>query len=159
VELGSEMQAPVLLLYRSITVSIFVIAFAASYWSLAQYYWQTFLSIVCVLNGLAVLFGGLVSYKTEPTFDPKKWIVIVMVAVAAGALLPVRFLNAIWISVYGLGLSFIFLFWTGQAFLPTLRMHLAFTLILCVFSVTAYFRERLLWALFRSIDAGKARPH
>jgi hypothetical protein len=159
-DLGREMQTPILLVYRgTITVPILVVAFAASYSSLAQLYWQTFLSIMCVLNGLVIFFGALVSYKTETTFDFNKFVTLAMVAPAAGALLPVRFLNAAGIGVFGLGLFYLLLFWTGQAFLPTLWMQLAFVFVLCVFCAAAYFREQLLWALFQSIDAARARPH
>jgi TIR domain len=155
-DVGREMQTPILLVYRgTIAVPILVVAFAASYSRLAQLYWQTFLSIMSVLNGLAIFFGALLSYKTEPTFDVNKFVTLAMMAPAAGALLPVRFLNAAGICAFGLGLFYLLLFWTGQPFLPTLWMQLAFIFVLCVFCAAAYFREQLLWALFQSIEAGR----
>jgi hypothetical protein len=152
-DLTSEMRTPILVVYRgSIAVPLLIVAFAASYWSLAQLYWQTFLSIVAVLNGLAILFGALISYKAGPTlFDLNKWFYLVMMTIGAGALLPVRFLNAAGICVYGLGVFYLLLFLTEQPF-PPLYMQLAVGFLFCVFCAAAYFREQLLWALFQSID-------
>jgi hypothetical protein len=79
-----------------------------------------------------------------------------MMAAAGGALLPVRFLNAAWICVYGLGLFYFLLFWTGQSLLSTPFMQFAFVVMLCVFCAAAYFREQLLWALFQSTEAQRA---
>jgi hypothetical protein len=153
-ELGREMRTTILLVYHgSIAVPILVVAFAASYSSLAQRYWQTFLSIMSVLTSLAIFFGTLISYQTEPPFDVNKWVDFAMMTAAGGALMPVRFLNAAWICVCGLGLFYLLLFWTQQTFLATLRLQLAFIFTLCVYCAAAYFREQLLWALFQSTDA------
>ena len=64
VDLGREMHLPALNAYRGlIAVPSVVILFAASYSSLAQRYWQTFLSITCVLAGLVLFIFVLVSYQ------------------------------------------------------------------------------------------------
>jgi hypothetical protein len=155
-----DMQMPMIVYRGLIAVPILVVAFAASYSSLAQRYWQTFLSIMAVLNGLAIFAGALVAYeyKTEPTFNLNRWVDVAMMAAAGGALLPVRFLNAAWICVYGLGLFYFLLFWIGQSLLSTLFMQFAVVLTLCVFCAAAYFREQLLWAFFQSTEAARTDP-
>ena len=84
VGVGHEMQIPMLIAYHgSIAVPILVVSFAASYSSLAQLYWQTFLSIMAVLNGLAIFAGALVTYhETAPTFDTNAWVNAAMMAAA-----------------------------------------------------------------------------
>jgi hypothetical protein len=160
VQTGSQMQMPMTVYRGLIAVPILATAFAASYSSLAQRYWQTFLSIMAVLNGLAIFVGVLVTYKynTEPTFDMNPWVDVCLMAVGGGALLPVRFLNAAWICVYGLGLFYFLLFWIGKSLLSTLFMQFAVVVMFCVFCGAAYFREQLLWAFFQSTEAAQTDP-
>jgi TIR domain len=151
-DVSREMQIPALSAYRGlITVPAAVIAYAASYASLAQRYWQTFLSIVGVAQGLVLFNNALVAYNHETPFQLERWLVASMVMVAVGALLPLRLLNAAVISIFALGLLYLFLFWTNQW--AMLWMQFDFGMTLCVFCAVAYFREQLLWMLFESTEA------
>lgn len=157
VDFGRELQIPELNAYRGlIAVPSVVIIFAASYWPLAQRYWQTFLSVVCVFQGLVLFMAAWVSHRSETTsFDLERWLVNAMLLVAIGAILPLRLPIAAIMTVFGLGMIYLFLFWTNQSLVATLWLQLAFGLTLAVFCAAAYFREQLLWALFQSARRGK----
>ena len=75
-----------------------------------------------------------------------------MLLVATGAILPVRLPIAAAITVFALGLVYLFLFWTNQSFVATLWMQLALGSTLAIFCAAAYFREQLLWAMFQSTE-------
>jgi hypothetical protein len=159
VDLGREMQVAALNEHRGlIAVPTIVVLFAASYSSLVQRHWQTYLSAICIVMGLVVVSGALVSFHSEGiAFDVERWVTLSLLTVAIGTLLPLRFVIAAALSVYGLALICVFLIWTNRLGMESLWMQLAFALALAVFCAAAYFREQLLWTLFQS--AGGTNRH
>jgi hypothetical protein len=96
--------------YRGlIAIPVVFAVFAASYMSLAQRYWQTFLSAICVILALVLFSAAWVSYQTEQPFDLEGWCIAALVALAVQALIPLRFLNAVGMSVFVAGLTYLFL--------------------------------------------------
>jgi hypothetical protein len=82
--LATEKPMPAMSEYRGlIGIPVVFAVFAASYMSLAQRYWQTFLSAVCVILGLVNFSAAWVSYQTEQPFDLQLWCIVVLVASAA----------------------------------------------------------------------------
>jgi hypothetical protein len=108
--LANEKLTPAMSEYRVlIAIPLVFSVFAASYMSLAQRYWQTFLSAICVILALVNSSAAWVSYQTEQPFDLEQWCIAVLVALAALALIPLRFLNAVGMSVFVAGLIYLFL--------------------------------------------------
>ena len=66
-------------------------AFAATYSSLAQHYWQTFLLALSIITSLAIFSGAWLSYTNEPSFDLERWGMNTILVVANGTLMPLRF--------------------------------------------------------------------
>jgi hypothetical protein len=124
--------------------------------SLAQRYWQTFLSAISVIFALVIFSAAWISYQTEPPFDIEKWCIVILVTVAALALMPLRFLNAVGISVFAAGLIYLFLILTNQLLLSTAWMHADVAMALLLACAIGYFREKHLWLLFQCTEAQRA---
>jgi hypothetical protein len=134
--------------------------FAASYTSLAQRYWQTFLSAICVILALVLFGAAWVSYQTEQPFNLEGWCIVVLEAVAMQALIPLRFLNAVAISVFIAGLIYLFLILTKQLLFSTAWMQTEIILALFLVCAIGYFREKHLWLFFQCTEAQRAaRPN
>jgi hypothetical protein len=156
-DLANEKLVPAMSAYRGLVAIPAVFAlFAASYMSLAQRYWQTFVSAICVLNALVIFSAGWVSYQTEQPFDLEKWCILVVVALATLALMPLRFLNVVGISVFAAGLIYLFLILTNQLLLSTAWMQVNGAMALFLACAIGYFREKHLWLLFQSTEAQRA---
>jgi hypothetical protein len=130
--------------------------FAASYLSLAQRYWQTFLTVVCIVEGAVLFSAAWLSYKTEPSFDLEKWCLSLLLTLAIGALVPLRFFNAVGLGVFAAAFTYLFLILTNQLLLSTAWMQSQIAVALFVFCAVAYFREQQLWAFFQSTEAQRA---
>jgi hypothetical protein len=101
----------------------------------------------------AVIFSAAwVSYKTEKPFYLEKWLLVLVLALAIGALIPLRFFNAVGIGICAAVLAYLFLFLTNELLLSTAWMQAVTALALFIFCAVAYFREQLLWAFFRVGD-------
>ncbi len=156
-EVGHEMLVPAVIAHRGLIAIPTVFAlFAATYSSLAQRYWQTFLTVLCIVNAVVIFSGAWVSYKTEPSYDLEKWCLSVVLAVATGALIPLRFFNAVGIGFYVAALSYLFLILTNQLLLSTAWMQANVAVALFVFCAVAYFREQRSWAFFQSTEVQRA---
>jgi hypothetical protein len=159
-DVGHEAQAPAMIEHRSfIAIPAALAIFAATYLSLAQRYWQTFLTMLCIVHAGVIFSAAWVSYKTETPFDLEKWALALAVTIGIGVLIPVRLLNAVVISVFAIGLIYLFLFLTNELLLSTAWLQGLNAVALFVFCAVAYFREQLLWALFQSDESTKSRPH
>jgi hypothetical protein len=132
-----------------------LVVFAATYLSLAQRYWQTFLTVLCIVHSAVIFSAAWISYKTETPFDLEKWALALAVMIGIGALIPLRFFNAVGISVYAVGLIYLFLFLTNELLLSAAWMQGLIAVALFVLCAVAYFRERLLWVLFQSTGPPK----
>jgi hypothetical protein len=98
-----------------------------------------------------VLFSAAwLSYKNEPPLDLEKWCIYVILAVANGVLMPLRFFNAVGYSVFSAGLVYLFLVLTNQSLLSTTWMQAGVAVALLIYCAAAYFREKQLWLLFQS---------
>jgi hypothetical protein len=159
--LAHEKLIPEMSEYRGlIAIPIVLAVFAASYMSLAQRYWQTFLSAICVTLALVLFGAACVSYQTEQTFNLEGWYILVLEAVATLAVIPLRFLNAVAISVFVAGLISLFLILTKQLLFSTAWMQAVVILALFVVCAVGYFREKHLWLLFQCTEAQRAaRPN
>src|SRR5262249_48437454 len=157
-DLASEMQVPAMTsAYRGLIGIPFVFAvFAATYSSLAQRYWQTFLLALSIINGLLLFSAAWLSYKNA-SYDPEKWCIYMNLSSAIGVLTPLRFFNAAGFSVFAAGLGYLFLVLTNQSLLSTAWIQAASASALLIFCVAAYFRERQLWLLFQS--RGREQRH
>jgi TIR domain-containing protein len=143
-----------------IAIPVVFAGFAASYMSLAQRYWQTFLSAICVILGLINTSAAWVAYQTGQPFDLEKSLNFVLVALAALALTPLRFLNAVGMSVFVAGLVYLFLILTEQLLLSTAWMQAQLILALFLVCAIAYFREKHLRLWFQCTEAQRpARPN
>src|SRR5262245_40479140 len=147
--------------YRGlIAIPVVFAVFAASYMSLAQRYWQTFLSAICVILALVLFSAAWVSYQTEQPFDLEGWCIATLVALAVQALIPLRFLNAVGMSVFVAGLTYLFLILTKQLLFSTAWMQVELILALFMVCAIGYFREKHLWLLFQCTEAQRAaRPN
>jgi hypothetical protein len=152
-ELAPE-QVPVTSAYRGLIGIPFILfmfaVFAATYSSLAQRYWQTFLLAYNTIISLALFSAAWLSYQNEPSFDLEKWGMITILAIANGVLFPLRFFNAAGYSVFVAGSVYLFLVLTNQSLLSTAWMQAAVGVALLVFCAVAYFREQQVWLLFQS---------
>ena len=159
--LTHEKLIPEMSEYRGlIAIPIVFAVFAASYMSLAQRYWQTFLSAICVILALVLFGAACVSYQTEQTFNLEGWFILALEAVATLALIPLRFLNAVGMSVFVAGLTYLNLFLTKQLLFSTAWMQAVLILALFLVCVIGYFREKHLWLLFQCTEAQRAaRPN
>jgi len=143
-----------------IAIPVVFAGFAASYMSLAQRYWQTFLSAICVILGLINTSAAWVAYQTGQPFDLEKSLNFVLVALAALALTPLRFLNAVGMTVFVAGLVYLFLILTEQSLLSTAWMQAQVILALFLVCAIGYFREKHLWLWFQCTEAQRAaRPN
>jgi hypothetical protein len=124
--------------------------------SLAQRYWQTFLSAICVISTLVTFSAVWVSYQTEQPFDLEKWSIHVLAGLMCLALMPLRFLNVAGISVFVAGLIYLFLILTNQPLLSTAWIQAELTVALFLACAIGYFREKHLWQLFQSTEAQRA---
>ena len=160
-DLANQKEVPAMSEYRGlIGFPVAFAIFAASYMSLAQRYWQTYLSAICVINSLVIFSAAWVSYETEQPFDLEKACIAVLVTLAALTLTPLRFLNAVGISVFGMGLIYLFLILTNQLFLSTAWMQAEVALAYFLACAIAYYREKHLWLLFQCTDPQRAtRPN
>jgi hypothetical protein len=153
-DFGHETQVPAIIEHRSlVAIPAGLAVFAASYLSLAQPYWQTFLTVLCVIHSVVIFSAAWVSYKTETPFDLEKWVLALILMLGLAALIPLRFFNAIGIGLYAAALSYLFLFLTNELLLSTVWMQALVAIALFGFCAVAYFRERLLWALFQFTEA------
>jgi hypothetical protein len=150
-DLAREMQVPAMIAHRGlIAIPVVFAVFAATYSSLAQRYWQTFLLAVCIINGLVIFSAAWLSYKNEPSFDLERWCMNLILALANCVLIPLRFFSAAAISVFAAGLAYLFLVLTNQPLLSTAWMQAEVAVALFVLCAVAYFREQQLWLLFQS---------
>jgi len=147
--------------YRGLVgIPVVFAVFAASYMRLAQRYWQTFLSAILFILALVLFSAAWVSYHTEQPFDTEQWVIVTLVALAGQALIPLRFLNAVAMSVFGAGLIYLFPILTNQSLFSTIRMQAELILALFLVCAIAYFREKHLWLLFQCTEAQRAaRPN
>jgi hypothetical protein len=156
-DLANEKLMPAMNAYRGlIVIPVGFAFFAASYMSLAQRYWQTFLSAICVISTLVTFSAVWVSYQTEQPFDLEKWCIVVLAGLTTLALVPLRFLNVVGINVFVGGLTYLFLILTNQPLLSTAWMQAEFAVALFVVCAIGYFREKHLWQLFQSTEAQRA---
>src|SRR5262245_47505078 len=160
VALANETPMPAMSEYGGlIGIPVVFAVFAASYMSLAQRYWQTFLSAICVMLGL-VNFSAAWVYQTEQPFDLEQSYIFALGASAVLALIPLRFLNAVGMSVFVAGLTYLNLFLTKQLLFSTAWMQAVLILALFLVCTIAYFREKHLWLLFQCTEAQRAaRPN
>jgi TIR domain len=159
--LANEKLMPAASEYRGlIAIPVIFAIFAASYMSLAQRYWQTFLSAICVILALVIFSAAWLVYQTEQPFDLKQWCIFVLVGLAGQALIPLRFLNAVGMSVFVAGLIYLFLILTKQLLFSTAWMQAELILALFLVCAIGYFREKHLWLLFQCTEAQRAaRPN
>jgi len=137
--------------YRTlIAVPSTVAIFAASFSTPAQRYWQTFLSAICVVDGLVVFGAALVEYVSGTGFNIWQWMAIALVTVAIATLFPLRFANAVGICIFGLLLVCVFYVITKQPLNVSLFLVIVFMISCFVCVSVAFFRERTLLLLFRS---------
>src|SRR5262249_37354381 len=154
VELANEKLTPALSEYRVlIAIPIVFAAFAASYMSLALRYWQTFLSAICVIPALGNFSAAWITYQTEQSFDLERLSVASVVAVGTMALIPLRLLNAVGMSVFVAGLIYLLLILTKQLLFSTAWMQTQVILALFLVCAVGYFREKHLWLLFQCTEA------
>lgn len=160
-DLANEKLVPAMSAYRGlIAIPVLFAVFAASYMSLAQRYWQTFLSAICVIIALVIFSAAWVSYQTEQPFDLEKWCIVVLVAMTGLALTPLRFLNAVGMSVFVAGLAYLFIILTKQLLFSTAWMQVEVIMALFLTCAIGYFREKHLWLLFQCTEAQRsARPN
>jgi len=79
---------------------------------------------------------------------------------AGQALIPLRFLNAVGMSVFVAGLIYLFLILTKQLLFSTAWMQAELILALFLVCAIGYFREKHLWLLFQCTEAQRAaRPN
>jgi hypothetical protein len=156
-DLANENLVPAMGAYRGLVAIPVVFAFfAASYMSLAQRYWQTFLSAICVISAV-VIFGAVwVAYQTEQPFDLEKWCIHILSGLMCLALMPLRFLNVAGINVFVGGLIYLFLILTNQPLLSMAWMQAELAVALFVACAIGYFREKHLWQLFQCTEAQRA---
>jgi hypothetical protein len=160
-DLANEKLVPAMSTYRGlIALPVAFAVFAASYMSLAQRYWQTFLSAICAIFGLVIFNAAWLAYQTEQPFDLEKWCIFVLVAMTGLALIPLRFLNAVGMSVFAAGLAYLFLILTKQLLFSTAWMQVEVIMVLFLVCAIDYFREKHLWLLFQCTEAQRAvRPN
>jgi hypothetical protein len=155
--LANENVMPAASEYRGlIAIPVVFAVFAASYMSLAQRYWQTFLSAICVMLALVLFSAAWLLYQTEQPFDLEQWVIFTLVALAGQALIPLRFPNAVGMSVFAAGLTYLFLILTKQLLFSTAWMQVELILALFLVCAIAYFREKHLWLLFQCTEAQRA---
>jgi len=159
--LANEKPMPAMSEYGGlIAIPVVFAVFAASYMSLAQRYWQTFLSAICVILGLVNFSATWVSYQTEQPFDLEQLYIVALGASAVLALIPLRFLNAVGMSVFVAGLTYLFLILTKQLLFSTAWMQGILIGALFLVCAIGYFREKHLWLLFQCTEAQRgARPN
>jgi hypothetical protein len=158
-DLANEKLMPAMSAYRGLVAIPVVFAFfAASYMSLAQRYWQTFVSAICVIGALLIFSNVWVAYRTEQPFDLEKWCIHILPGLTVLALMPLRFLNVVAISVFVGGLIYLFLILTNQPLLSLAWMKAELAVALFLACAIGYFRENHLWQLFQSTEAQRAAP-
>jgi hypothetical protein len=148
-DLAYEMQVPAMeRVTRGLIAIPFVFAvFAATYSSLAQRYWQTFLLALSIINALVIFGSAWLSYKNAQSIDLEKWCIY---AIIANCLMPLRFFNATGYSVFSVGMVYLFLVLTDQPLQSTMWMQAGVAVALLIYCAVAYFREQQLWLLFQS---------
>ena len=68
-DVGHEGQAPAMIEHRSfVAIPAALAVFAATYLSLAQRYWQPFLTVIAVVHSAVIFSAAWISYKTETPF-------------------------------------------------------------------------------------------